>query len=180
MSQFDAKERILQIIKQKAVLRGKFILSSGKESDYYIDIKKVSFDGEFLELVSDIIADLIFSNFKTCDVAGVELGGVPLVSATVLKIKQKGFDSKGVIIRKNPKEYGTQKWIEGPDNISKVVLIEDVITTGATTLSAIDKLRQNGIEAEGVICVVNRGGLRNIADKNIKAMSIFELQDIIS
>lgn len=178
MSQLDAKERILQIIKQKAVLRGKFILSSGKESDYYIDIKKVSLDGEFLELVSDVIADLIFSNFETRDVAGVELGGVPLVSATVLKIKQKGFDSKGIIIRKNPKEYGTQKWIEGPD-VSKVVLIEDVVTTGATTLSAIDKLRQNGIEAEGVICVVNRGGLRNITDKNIKALSIFELQDII-
>lgn len=171
----EKRKTALEIIKKEALQRGKFILASGKESNYYIDIKKVSLKSEFLDIISDIICEILEKNFESKDIAGVELGGVPLISATLLKMRQKGFRSNGIIIRKKPKEHGTQKYIEGPE-VKKVVLIEDVITTGNTTLSAIDKLKENGIDVEGVICVVDRGGAKNI---KTKCISIFEIEEIL-
>lgn len=174
----EKRSKVLEIIRKEAILKGKFILSSGKESDYYVDIKKVSLDGTFLDMISDIICDLVISKFRTRNLAGVELGGVPIVSAVILKMRQRGFDSKAIVVRKRPKEHGTQKWIEGPP-VKDVVLVEDVITTGTTTLSAIEKLKENHVDVEGVICVVDRGGIRKLLDEKINAVSIFTINEVI-
>lgn len=176
MYKIDLRNKLLKIIRENALTKGRFILSSGRESDYYIDIKKVSLDGEFLDLLSDLTSHIVIENFETKNVAGVELGGVPLATATMLKIKQKGFDSKAVVVRKKVKEHGTQKWIEGPQ-VDKVVLIEDVITTGGTTIWAIEKIKENNINVEGVLCVVDRGGLKNIPD--VKTLSLFNIEEIL-
>jgi orotate phosphoribosyltransferase len=96
------KDILKKIIKEKAVLKGDFVLSSGQKSNIYIDIKMVSGEGEFLDMVSDIICD-IAQKIGLYNFAGVELGGVPLVAAAVMKMHQRGFKSQGIIVRKKSK-----------------------------------------------------------------------------
>jgi orotate phosphoribosyltransferase len=171
------KDRLKKIIKEKAVLKGDFVLSSGQKSNIYIDIKMVSGEGEFLDIASDIICD-IAQKIGLYNFAGVELGGVPLVAAVVMKMHQRGFKSQGIIVRKNPKDYGTSKIIEGP-KLTKVILLEDVITTGKTTLNAIEKLKENDIETQGVIAVIDRGGGQKVKEQGIFFEKIFSLDEII-
>ncbi len=173
----NGKDKLKKIIKEKAVLKGNFILSSGQISNIYVDIKMVSVEGEFLDLVSDMICD-IAQKINLYNFAGVELGGVPLVAASVMKMHQRGFSSQGIIVRKNPKEHGTAKIIEGP-KLTKVILLEDVITTGKTTLYAIEKLKENGIETQGVIAVVDRGGGEKIKNTGIFFERIFLIDELI-
>lgn len=173
-----SRERLLELIRTKAVLRGNFTLSSGVTSNYYIDIKRISFDGEALEALADMMVDMLVRNFETRDVAGVELGGVPLVAAVVLRMMQRGFRSRGVIIRKSPKEHGTKRWFEGPDDLKRVVLLEDVITTGRTTISAVEKLKDGGIDVEGVICVVDRGGTESVS-RVVRTIRLFSVDEVL-
>ncbi len=175
----EIKQEALKIIKEKAVLKGEFILSSGQKSNFYIDIKRITLDGKFLDIITEIISDYVAKNFKTRNFAGIELGSVPIVAATILKMKQKGYNSKGVIVRKELKKYGTSREIEGSEDIGSAILIEDVITTGKTTADAIDKLLRNNIKIEGVITIIDRGGGENIKSKVDKFFSLFEARNVL-
>ena len=176
----NSKERqeLLKIVRERAVLRGDFVLSSGIKSNYYIDIKRVSLTGEGLWLVSKIFADIIEREFSTYAVAGVELGGVPLVCGVVLELSRRGKSSSAIVVRKKPKEHGRADFLEG-ELTSPVVLLEDVSTTGQTSLQAVEKLKETGVEVEGVICVVDRGGCEKIHKSGLKVFSIFHSSEIV-
>ncbi len=178
------RKKLFLFIKDFAFLKGEFRLSSGETSNYYIDVKKVSLSGEFLDVFSELVYHIVKREFGTRNFAGVELGAVPLVVSSVMKMWQKGEKSDGVIIRKKPKEHGTSKWLEG-GNPEKVILLEDVITTGRTTMNALEKLKEHKIEVEGIITIVDRGGVANIKERmgrtenTPKVISIFHVSQFL-
>ncbi len=180
------REKAISIIRKKALMEGEFKLSSGKVSNIYIDLKKACMQADFLNIIAELIIETMekegwLGPIKEglTAVGGIELGGVPLVSAVLTKLYEKGKNSRGIIIRKKPKEHGTSKWIEGDESVKKVILVEDVSTTGETTIKAVKKLQENGIITDGVITVVDRGGLKKIKEIGIKATSIFSIDEII-
>ena len=131
------KERLLQIIKEKSLLRGDFVLASGKRSTYYIDGKKTTFDPEGAYLTGHLLLDEIEKLDTQVDaVGGMSIGADPIVTAVGLAARERGIPLRVFITRKKAKDHGTQKTIEGNflsgDN---VVMVEDVMTTAGSTLA---------------------------------------------
>jgi orotate phosphoribosyltransferase len=144
------KDKLIQQLKECGAIKfGRFVLTSGAISDYYIDIKKASTEPKILKL----IAQEMSSYTKGYDLlAGMELGAVPLVVALSLET-----DIPYVIIRKEKREHGTGKQIEGSDVKGKsVLIIEDVTTSGGSVVKSIQILRENNAEVEKVLVVVDR------------------------
>ena len=163
-----------ELIECGAIKFGDFILTSGKRSSYYIDIKKASTKAKILELMGDMLAEKVKGDL----LAGVELGAIPLVVVTALKTGRNYL-----IIRKEVKSHGTRKMIEGEYEKGQVVdLIEDVVTTGKSVLRAIKILRDEGLIVKRVICVVDRdeGGKENIERENIEFISLLNAKELLS
>jgi orotate phosphoribosyltransferase len=169
-SEVDGLARML--IEKNAVLFGKFTLTSGKESDMYVDIKKAYTYPEVLQRIGTGIASLV----KTPLIAGVELGAIPLIAAASV-IGNIPF----VMIRKE-REHGTKEIVVGPDVSGKeVTIVEDVITTGGSVVKAAEILRSRGAKVSSVICVVDReeGGQQTLSSNNLKLRSLIKLSDIM-
>ncbi|WP_287960082.1 orotate phosphoribosyltransferase [Acidiplasma sp.] len=136
------------LLESGAVKFGDFVLTSGKKSDYYIDIKEASTRPEILNAMADAISLKISAK----KIAGMELGAVPILVATALKTK---IDY--VIIRKTERTHGTNKrWIGEINNGEKIDVIDDVATTGGSILKSVEILRSHGAVVENAICVVDR------------------------
>jgi orotate phosphoribosyltransferase len=172
----DSRTLTIQELLKKcgAVKIGKFILASGKESNYYIDIKRASTSPEILKEIGKELAKRIESS--TNKIACVELGAVPLAVAASLEAK-----IPFVIIRKQPKGHGTNKLIEGDvTRGERVTIIEDVTTTGTSVAKAVDILRDAGASVEEVLVVVDReeGALELLANKKVKLLPIVKASEI--
>ena len=164
---------IITIIKDFAVQRGHFTLTSGKTSDYYIDIKKLITDPTSLTHVTDMISSRINDVDK---IAGVELGSVPLIS--VVSVKK---NLPMIIIRKQTKEHGTKVPFEGSiQKGDKIAIIEDVTTTGDSVIRCIDLLKIHGAKIQSVIRVVDRneGAKEKIEKLGIKFEYLANLEDL--
>ena len=157
-----------------AVKFGSFILASGAKSDYYIDIKKASTNPKILKTIACFIAEYS----KGYDIiAGMELGAVPLAVAVSLEVG-KPF----VIIRKEKKEHGTGKLIEGLDVSQKrVLLVEDVVTTGGSVVKAVKCLRENKAMVDRVVTVVDRlsGAKERLKEMDVELISLVDVNDIL-
>jgi len=145
------KDEFIQLLKNCGAIKfGRFILTSGSVSDYYIDIKKASTDPNTLKIISQEL-----SKYSTGYnlIAGMELGAVPLIVALSLET-----NIPFVIIRKNKREHGTGKQLEGPDVANKnILVVEDVTTSGGSVLKTIQILRSNNAKVDRVLAVVDRG-----------------------
>ncbi len=162
-----------KLIECGALKFGEFVLTSGKKSNYYVDIKKASTKHEIL----DLMGDLLSSHVKGDLLAGVELGAVPLVAITAVKSKRNYL-----IIRKEKKKHGTSNLIEGDFQKGQVVdIIEDVVTTGKSVLRAAQILRDEGLIVKRVICVVDReeGGRGNLEKEGIELISLLTARDLM-
>jgi len=162
-----------------AIKFGDFTLASGKKSKYYIDIKKASANPRILKLMAREIAEKIKINSIDADYIGcVALGGVPIAVAVSLET-----DLPLIIIRKEAKEYGTKGQIVG-DFIknSKVLMVEDVATTGGSVMKAIKLLRDEGLIISNVIVVVDReeGAHTALADEGVELMPLVKIGDILN
>ncbi len=161
------------------------MLSSGKESDFYIDCKQTSLSAEGHVLIGKVIFSLIQENFPEARcVGGPTLGADPLVSAVSLIswIEQKPLD--GFIVRKEPKGHGTGVWLEGATHIpagTRVVMLEDAITTGATTVRSIQRVVEAGLHVLGVVVLVDRleGAREKIEQTGCKICSVFDRHDFL-
>jgi orotate phosphoribosyltransferase len=159
-----------------AVMYGDFTLASGKQSKYYIDIKRAVTDPKTLNLISKQMADLI-RKLHVNKIAGVELGGVPLASVVSIKT-----ELPLLIVRKAEKEYGTKSRFVGviePED--RIVLIEDVTTSGGSVINSIDVIRDNGATVEYVICVVDReeGAVKKLEDRGVKLIPLVTASDLL-
>lgn len=143
---------LVEMLRKYAVRHGEFVLASGKKSNYYIDVKRAYTRPEVLKEIARNMAEVVDKN--TVDrIAGVALGAVPLAAALSLEI-----ELPFIIIRKKEKGYGTGKLIEGElKSGDRVVLVEDVTTTGGSALKAVKVIRGAGGECREVVTVVDRG-----------------------
>ena len=161
-------------IKEISELRGKFTLKSGKVSDVYFDKYKFESDPELLREIADKMKALIPSD--TAVLAGLEMGGIPIVTAL-----SQTTGIPAAFVRKEAKKYGTRKRAEGADlSAGKIVLVEDVVSTGGALLDASRWMREEGFEAGLAICVIDRqtGGAENLGKEGIKLLSLFTRKDI--
>lgn len=161
------------LIKSGAVLFGDFTLTSGKKSNYYINIKKATTNPEILREIAKAMAQFV----KNEKIAGIELGSVPLAVALSLETNRPY-----VIVRKESKTHGTKEMIEGELTPSEdVVVVEDVVTTGGSVLRAVNILRENNVNVKKIIAVVDReeGGRENIEKENLQFIPLIKVSDLL-
>jgi orotate phosphoribosyltransferase len=153
---------LARYIAEHAIFRGEFTLASGRTSSYYCDGKLVSFSGEGALLIADAIIDEIRSGGGIeCDaIGGMDMGATPIVSAVALRLHQLGRSIPSFIVRKDVKAHGTKKAIEGPlpKSPCRVVIVDDVITTGGSIIKAVEVVREQGHTVVLAISVLDRDG----------------------
>jgi orotate phosphoribosyltransferase len=181
----DARSRLVALLRERSFERKKVILASGKESDFFIDCKQAVLTAEGHALVGELMFEAL-AQLPTCRaVAGVELGGCPLASAVSLTSFQKGRPLAALYVRKEQKDHGSKRLVEGDRAIEPglpVVVLEDVITTGGSTLKAVEKLAQAGVKVVGVVALVDRleGGADAIRAAGLPLVSIATRRDFIA
>ena len=175
MTSRDAlKEEILK----KAVVHGKVILSSGKEADYYVDLRRVTLDSIAAPLVGDVMLDLV-KDWEFDAVGGLTLGADPVATAMMHIAAQKGKKIDSFVVRKAEKAHGLQRRIEGPDVKGKrVVAVEDISTTGRSVLTAVEALREAGAIVVGVAVIVERGAKGKVTEAGLEYRAAYSLQDL--
>jgi len=178
-------DRLLELLRERGFRRGNFVLSSGNESDFFIDCKPAVLSAEGHVLVGKALLDRIRDVVGSVSaVAGVELGGCPLASAVACASWADGGPVDAVYIRKSTKDHGTQKMLEGADRLgdnAKLVIVEDTVTTGASTLRAVQAVRDAGFDVAGVIAVVDRleGGAAAIRDAGVSFSTLYDRTDFM-
>jgi len=177
----EMKENLLTLLAQKAYRVGNFSLASGKKSSHYVNCKPVSLSGEGLLWISSLFLNQIDENDS--GVAGLTLGADPLVSGLVMLGSQSGINLNGLIVRKEAKGHGTGAWLEGPlpPKGSVITVLEDVVTTGGSSLKAVEKLRCEGFLVNRVLAIVDReeGGANAMAKADLDLNSLFCLKEIV-
>jgi orotate phosphoribosyltransferase len=179
----DEQARLLKLLKDLLYEEGDFILTSGKRSSYYIDCKETTLNPEGMYLVGNLMYRMVKKVPGVDAVGGVSIGGDPLVCAVILAAYAAKDALKGFFIRKEPKGHGTNRWIEGAKNLRpamNVVILEDVVTTGGSSLKAIEATEKEGYTVKGVIGILDRleGGKETIESKGYMFTSIFDLNDL--
>ena len=177
------KDKLLIILNDLSYEEGDFTLVSGKKSTYYIDAKETTLNPEGMFLIGKLMYQMAKEIPGIEAVGGVSIGGDPLVCAVVLESYNKKDNLAGFLIRKEPKGHGTNRWVEGGKNLKKgmsVVILEDVITTGGSSLRAIEVTEKEGYNVKGIVAILDRleGGKEAIESKGYLFRSIFTLKDL--
>ena len=179
------KQRLKEILLQKSYRKGTFKLTSGRESDFYVDGKQTTLDAEGAYLCGKLIlAAIRTSPNKIGAVGGMTLGADPLVTATSLVSFLEKDPIPAFIVRKESKKHGTEAYIEGQSNIPAgawVALLEDVVTTGGTLLKVIERVEKQGYKVGMVITVVDRqeGGEETLVAAGYALKSIFTKAELL-
>jgi orotate phosphoribosyltransferase len=181
---FDAvrgRARLLAIVREKALRRGRFTLASGKESDYYLDCRLVTLDPEGLFLLSRLILEDL-KETQVEAVGGLTLGADPIAAGVAALSHLEGRPVRAFLVRKETKAHGAQKRIEGaPLSGAKVAVVEDVMTTGGSAREAIAQAEAAGAKVERVYCLVDRleGGGQELRSKGYDVRAIFEVPEVL-
>lgn len=177
------KKELFDILYKDAFFREKIILSSGKESDYYIDARRVTLSAHGAFLAGRIILDTV-KNDVIDAIGGPTLGADPLVGALAVLSFQSGKPLNTFIIRKAPKPHGKQQQIEGPilPKEAEVILIDDVATTGKAFLESLVVMKKEGFKVKKCICLVDRneGGKEALAKEGCALESIFNISEFLN
>ena len=172
------RDDLLEMIKELAVVHGRVTLSSGREADWYIDLRRVLLDGRAAPVAGRVMLNVTESlDFDA--VGGLTLGADPVAAAMLHAAAARGSKLDAFVVRKTEKAHGLQRRIEGPDVAGRRVLaVEDTSTTGASVLTAVDALQEAGAMVVGVAVVVERGARARIADRGLPYLPAFELADL--
>ena len=174
----SARENLLQEIKNKAVVHGKVILSSGKGADYYVDLRRVTLDAVAAPLVGEVMLDAT-SEFEYDAVGGLTLGADPVATAMLHAASKRGRKLDAFVVRKSEKQHGLQRRIEGPDVKGRRVLaVEDTSTTGGSVLTAVEALQEAGAIVVGVAVIVDRGAGPKVKEANFPYTAVFTLAEL--
>ena len=164
----SVKEKLKAEILNKAVVHGKVILSSGKEADYYVDLRRVTLDSVASPLVGEVMLELT-KDLDFDAVGGLTLGADPVATAMMHTASQKGRKLDAFVVRKAEKAHGLQRRIEGPDvKGRKVLAVEDTSTTGGSVLTAVEALKEAGASVVGVAVIVERGAKEKVESAGFK------------
>jgi orotate phosphoribosyltransferase len=174
----SALKELLEQIKKKAIVHGKVTLSSGKEADYYVDLRRITLDHKAAPLVGKVMLKLT-KDLDFDAVGGLTLGADPLATAMMHVAAKKGRKLDSFVVRKEGKAHGLQRRIEGPDVAGKRVLaVEDTSTTGGSVLAAVEALKEAGAIVVGVAVIVERGAEQAIKDAGYKYYAAYSLKDL--
>ncbi|TDC38514.1 orotate phosphoribosyltransferase [Actinomadura sp. KC345] len=172
------REVLLQMIKDKAVVHGDFVLSSGKRASWYVDLRRVTLDGSAAPLVGRVMLD------ETADldydaVGGLTLGADPVATAMLHAAAARGRPLDAFVVRKAGKAHGLQRRIEGPDVAGRRVLaVEDTSTTGGSVLTAVEALREAGAEVVAVATILERGAAGRLAEEGLTYRHPYGVADL--
>ena len=174
----SARKKLKEEILKKAVVHGKVILSSGKKSEYYVDLRRVTLDSIAAPLVGEVMLELTRDlDFEA--VGGLTLGADPVATAMMHVAAKKGRKIDAFVVRKAEKAHGLQRRIEGPDVKGKRVLaVEDTSTTGGSVLMAVDALKEAGAIVVGVAVIVERGAKEKVESEGFKYLAAYQLSDL--
>ena len=173
---------LIGLIESRALKRGTFRLASGREASFYLDAKQVVLDAHGAMLVGRAILDRLRSlGPLPAAVGGMSIGADPVTSAVVTMAGVEGLPLKGFLVRKEPKDHGTKRFVEGPVAAGdRVVIVEDVTTTGGSSLLAIDRVQEFGLVVERVVTVIDRlaGAKDAFAARGIPLESLVTIRDL--
>ena len=176
----DRRQRLLELLAQRAYRHGSFTLASGRTSNHYVNCKPVSLSGEGLALLATQMLALVEPGAAA--VAGLTLGADPLVSGVAQAAALSGRDLDALIVRKEAKGHGTGAWLEGPllEAGCCITVLEDVVTTGGSSLKAVNQLREAGYTVERVVTIVDRqeGGQEAMNAAGLELCSLFLLEEV--
>jgi orotate phosphoribosyltransferase len=174
------RRKLLDLLCQLAYKEGDFVLSSGQPSSYYINGKQVTLHPQGALAIGRILLSLLPSDTQA--VAGLTLGADPIVTAVSVVSAYENRPIPALIIRKEAKGHGTKAYIEGPNlpEGAKVVVLEDVVTTGQSAMKAVDRLRAAGYVVDEVISLVDRqqGGAEFYQSVGLKFEAVFTIMDL--
>ena len=179
------RERLLELLRTKSFARRKVVLSSGKESDFYIDCKQTALTAEGHFLIGRLLFALVREHApESVGVGGLTLGADPLASAVSLTSFLEAQPLAAFIVRKEPKGHGTGQWVEGRTQFADgapVAILEDVVTTGASTLKAIERVQSEGLKPLAAFALVDRldGGREAVEAAGRKLVTLFTRRDFI-
>lgn len=174
----SARAALLERITADAVVHGKVILSSGREADYYVDLRRVTLAGNAAPLVGEVMLDLT-ADLDYDAVGGLTLGADPVAAAMLHAAAARGRSLDAFVVRKEGKAHGLQRRIEGPDVAGRRVLaVEDTSTTGGSVLTAVEALREAGAEVVGVVVIVERGARGRVTEAGLPYLAAYELSDL--
>ena len=173
---------LIGLVETKALKRGTFRLASGREASFYLDAKQVVLDAHGAMLVGRAILERLRSlGPLPAAVGGMSIGADPITSAVITMAGVEGLPLKGFMVRKEPKDHGTKKYVEGPvEPGQRVVIVEDVTTTGGSSLLAIDRVHEFGLVVERVVTVIDRlaGAKDAFAARGIPLESLVTIRDL--
>jgi orotate phosphoribosyltransferase len=177
----SAREQLIEFIKDDAVFHGDFTLTSGKKASFYVDLRKVSLDHRVAPLIGQVMLDLIADVPDVAAVGGLTMGADPIATAILHQGAARGAALDAFVVRKEPKDHGRGRQVEGPDVAGKrVIVVEDTSTTGGSPLKAIAALEQAGAEIAAVAVVVDRrtGAREVIEQAGHRYLAALDLADL--
>lgn len=174
----NAQERLRIFFVARAISYGQFELASGKTSSYYINSKKALLHSEALCLLADVLFKMT-RELPIAAVGGLEVGAIPMATALAMRYHQEGWDLEGFFVRKQEKDHGSKARIEGRLlRGMNVVIVDDVLTTGTSAMTAVQEVEKVGGRVEAVICIVDRlAGARELFEPKYNYQSIFTIKD---
>ena len=176
----ENKKRLIELVKTKALKFGEFTLASGKTAKYYLDCRKLTLDGEGANVVGASMLEII-KPMNPDTVGGMAIGADPITAAIITLAWQKGINYNGFIVRKEAKEHGTGQSVEGPVSAGQLaVIVEDVTTSGGSSMKAVERAKEFGLSVRAVISIVDRqAGARELfAQNGIEFHSLLTIKDL--
>jgi orotate phosphoribosyltransferase len=174
------KQALIALVREKALKFGQFTLASGKKATYYLDGKQVTLDPAGARLVAEGMLDLLAAGPLPAAVGGMSIGADPITAAVVTMSAVRGTPLLGFMVRKEAKGHGTNQYIEGPVTAGQTaVIVEDVVTTGGSSLKAIERAEGFGLKIVGVLAIIDRmeGGAQAFAERGYPLSSLLRIRD---
>ena len=182
MSNDTRRDKLFDLLKTRAFRRGRIVLASGRESDFYFDMKPAMLDPEGAALMAELIMQEL-EGVEADLVGGLEMGAVPLIAPVAMKSRDFGRCLPGFFVRKAVKDHGTKKRVDGNDVAGKtVVILEDVTTTGGSALEAVQAVRDAGGTVALVLTILDRGEGADAVFKQagVEFKSLFKAQEFLA
>ena len=173
------RNALQNLLREKALKFGEFTLASGKKASYYLDCRQITLDAQGAKLIGDGMLELLAADLPQL-VGGMAIGADPITAAILTLAGIQNLPLRGVMVRKEAKQHGTGKLVEGPFQAGEsIVIVEDVVTTGGSSLLAIERCEEVGLKVKRVLAIIDRleGGREAFAARGYELTTLFTIRD---